>query len=685
MTSDARHRFRRLLGAAAATALVLLGVTTLPALATGSIGTSVGFEDDDGDLAAASLTDWNSFSSAAWTGTAPTRDVGPTTVSGWQILGLEDWSATTSDSGFAGGTKQDDTCPTVIGSKADNKADLKRAYLASKSGSNGHIFLMLAWVRIPQNTTSASSHVAFEFNGGDTPCGAKSSGLVERSAGDMLVVYDFEGGGGAPVIHLSRWITTAGSGPAGTCDITSHTAPCWNTSVTLTATDPLAAEAGVNTASAVSDAFSPEDETLGQSEFGEAGLDLTNAGVFAANSCQSFGTVYAVSRTSGNSGTAQMKDLVGPADFNLSNCTSSTVTTPKLSDGTTSIGVGGVSIGTGSVQVKDSAVVSISGGSLPSASGSVDFWLCKVDSPGLCTTGGTSIGSTTLSGTFPATVTSPAATVTSAGRYCWRAVYSGIEASGIPSSSDSSASECFTVTPVTPTLSTSAGADVLLGNAVTDTATLGGAATQPASPIITTTGAVGAAAGGAITFKLYGPSDTACGALVYTSSGVSVAGNGDYTASYTPTAPGTYHWVASYGGNAPNTLSALHNGDCTDSAETVVVTTTPSSLTSTQRWVPNDSVTVSAAAGGNLAGSVTFTLFTGGTCSGSQVYTTSVGVSGASPVTVSTANTTAVTASGSYSWQVSYDSTNLAQRDIPASCQETSALTIANGGTVTSP
>ena len=29
------------------------------------------WRDDDGDLAAASLTDWNSFSSAAWTGTAP--------------------------------------------------------------------------------------------------------------------------------------------------------------------------------------------------------------------------------------------------------------------------------------------------------------------------------------------------------------------------------------------------------------------------------------------------------------------------------------------------------------------------------------------------------------------------------------------------------------------------------------
>jgi len=80
-----------------------------------------------------------------------------------------------------------------------------------------------------------------------------------------------------------------------------------------------------------------------------------------------------------------------------------------------------------------------------------------------------------------------------------------------------------------------------------------------------------------------------------------------------------------------------------------------------------------------------FTLFTGATCSGTQVYTATVPVAGTSSQTVSTSIATAVTATGTYSWQVSYDSTNAAQRDIPASCQETSSLTIANGGTVTSP
>ncbi len=180
------------------------------------------------------------------------------------------------------------------------------------------------------------------------------------------------------------------------------------------------------------------------------------------------------------------------------------MTTPKTGAGA-DIPAGGLSIGTGVVAVKDSAVVSVTGGTATPA-GSVAFFLCKVDAPGLCTTGGTSVGSTNLTGAaYPVTVVSPTAYVTSAGRYCWRAVFSGDSANGIPGSSDSSATECFTVNPVTPTLPTTAGADVPLGNAVTDSAALGGTATQPANPVINLTGTGGAAAGGTITFKLYGP------------------------------------------------------------------------------------------------------------------------------------------------------------------------------------
>ena len=325
--------------ALASLAALLAVMIALPASA-GPVGVAAGFEDDDGNLvdntdtATSAGIDWNSFDPVVWSphpSTTPNRQTDDKTVSSFKFKGLEDWQATTADSGFAGGTKQDDNCPTVITAKAPNKDDLKRVYLASKTGSDGHTYLELAWVRIPQNTTSPSAHIGFEFNKGNatpTPGCAGPGGLVNRVAGDMLIVYDFEGGStDVPTITLRRWTTS------GACEVSSNSAPCWGVAANLTATG--FAEAKVNVGATALDALtSPAlssttgvsvDSTLGASEFGEAGIDLTGAGVFTSGVCNSFGKVYAVSRSSGNSGTAQMKDLVGPANFSLSNCGAVTI------------------------------------------------------------------------------------------------------------------------------------------------------------------------------------------------------------------------------------------------------------------------------------------------------------------------------------------------------------------------
>jgi hypothetical protein len=227
---------------------------------------------------------------------------------------------------------------------------------------------------------------------------------------------------------------------------------------------------------------------------------------------------------------------------------------------------------------------------------------------------------------------------------------------------------------------------VVLGNPVTDTAGLSGTANQPGTPAINPTTA-GGPAGGSITFQLYGPSDSGCGPLVFTSSTFAVSGDNTYgPASFTPTAIGTYHWVASYTGNPPNTNGTDHNLTCTDSNEDVVVTSVPSTISTAQKWLPNDSATVSAPQGGNLAGHVTFTLYPTNNCTGTPIYgPVDVNVSGASPQTVPTANTTVRTSNATVSWQVSYTSTNPAQRSIPNSCQEQSNLTIDNGQPVSSP
>lgn len=301
--------------------LVAVGAIGVAAVAlAGTIGTASGFEDDDGNLAVDSTFDWNGFSPVTWTGTAPNQSASKTT-SGWALTGLTDAQATTSDSGYAGGVKQDVDCATIKGSKAPNKDDLKRIYLASKT-VNGHVYLNLAWVRIPQNSINASTHVGFEFNQGTTACGGSSDGLVKRTAGDMLIVYDFEGSSsGVATLTVRRWVTS------GACDISQDSPPCWGPAQNLSSSG--FAEAKVNE-QPVTDAVAPTSETLGVSEFGEAGIDLTAAGIFQPGVCTAFGQAEGVSRSSGNSGTAAMEDLVGPGHINLSNC--GTVTIIKNTD-----------------------------------------------------------------------------------------------------------------------------------------------------------------------------------------------------------------------------------------------------------------------------------------------------------------------------------------------------------------
>lgn len=562
------------------------------------------------------------------------------------------------------GVIHDDAVPTLGLTNPNAQVDLRRAWIdTAKEPSNDHDWLYFAWER---DSNNGSGFIAFEFMHQKAPSTctfpatpANTDALIagcnpwaNREAGDFMILWDQQGN--STDLYLREWSEVGGNLVLGAPGLLNE---------------------------------DESDAAYGSDNFrGEAAVDLTAILSGGVPQCLVISNVIP-STVTGNSDTADYKDTVLAPSPELSNCSSTTVTTPKT-------GAGGsiptpFSIGTGVVAVKDSAVVDVQGGD-PDPAGTVSFHLCKVDSPSLCATGGTDVGTVNVTGTaYPVTVPSPTAYVTSAGRYCWRADFSGDPDEGIPASSDSNATECFTVSPVTPTLSTTAGADVLLGNPVSDTATLGGAATQPANPVINLTGAAGAAPGGTITFKLYGPSTTGCGALVYTSAAVTVNGNGSYNSpnpQFVPTAAGDYHWVAEYSGNLPNTNAQTHNTTCNDTAEDVTVNTVPSTMTTAQRWVPNDSATVTASPGGNLKGTVLFEFFTNGTCAGAPAWTQPVAIpdtagagSGSpSPTTVNTTNTTAYTASGSFSWRVSYDSTNLAHNDIAASCKEVSSLNINN-------
>jgi uncharacterized repeat protein (TIGR03803 family) len=99
-----------------------------------------------------------------------------------------------------------------------------------------------------------------------------------------------------------------------------------------------------------------------------------------------------------------------------------------------------------------------------------------------------------------------------------------------------SAPATFTVSPASPTISTTAGGTAVLGSGtpLTDSATLSGGYNET----------------GSITFTLYAPD----GSTVVDSETVTVSGNGTYNTpnGYVPTSTGTYQWVASYSGDANN-------------------------------------------------------------------------------------------------------------------------------------
>jgi hypothetical protein len=294
------------------------------------------------------------------------------------------------------------------------------------------------------------------------------------------------------------------------------------------------------------------------------------------------------------------------------------------------------------------------------------------------------------------------------GRYCWRGDFTS-ETEGVPNASDSSATECFEVKPLTPALDTNAvdaagdpqTDDVPFGSPVYDKAVLSGTANQPGDdgpeatyPSINATN--GAAADGTITFTLYGPGDCTTVATgtsgTNPETGVAVEGDDSYFSSgFTPDAPGDFHWVASYSGSSPNTNGTDHNTDCTDTDEDVTVEQLQPTMDTEQEFVPNDSATITVEAGaGDLSGDVVFKLHVDDTdCSDAAAYESDpIAVSDTDDVgdtslsdTVSSDNTTAYKVNGTtFSWVVTFTSNTDAHLDVTSGCgNETSSITVDNG------
>jgi hypothetical protein len=117
---------------------------------------------------------------------------------------------------------------------------------------------------------------------------------------------------------------------------------------------------------------------------------------------------------------------------------------------------------------------------------------------------------------------------------------------------------------------------------------------------------------GTITFKLYGPNDTTCGKGSIQTTTADITGKISVDSpNFTPTLPGTYQYVASYGG--PNNNYLAESGKCGDSGESVQVTVvTPTVTTQASPSVPvGTPFTDSAMVNGGMSptGSITFQVY----------------------------------------------------------------------------
>ena len=577
---------------------------------------------------------------------------------------------TTDTSTYATGSK--DTLP-ISGwqcnkdNNVSSKTDIVNSYAASYS-SGGSRFIYFAQER---NTNTGDANVGFWFLQDGVSCTSNGGATTFTGAhkdGDLFIVSAFSNGGTVSTIDVYRWV----GGANGALDPTpvAHGADCEGPA--------LGDDKACATSNKVSDGTNGTITTpwltankidgvghsLRTSMFFEGTVNLTLSNL--DDKC--FNSFLGNTRSS-TSLTATIFDFSGGT---IGECMPTLVTTPKSgADGTGSFPAGGTTIpADGTLIVRDSAVLAVEG--LSAWDSSIAFFLCgpsDLGSSGTCTSGGVSVGS--VDADAAGTYLSPAATVTSVGRYCWRAEFAGDASVGLTGKTDSAITECFKVLPRTPTLSTNAGPDVAFGQPITDTATLGNTANRPGSGGPTgSNGTInptvaGAAAGGQITFRLY-KGDVCSEANQVYSTTVNVSGNGVYgPVSFTPTSPGTYRWVASYPGDAPNTSAAAAQA-CLDANEDVVVSQIPTTLKTRQSWIPNDTATVGAAAGNlGAGGTVEFKLYDSADCSGTAIYSENRPITGGSPTeTVSTTNTTFAITTGfadaansvkqPYSWRVTY-------------------------------
>jgi hypothetical protein len=805
-----------------------LTILSMLALAVGTATTAFADNSSGCDFAASGSTPSCSspLAGSTFAGGDGNLLTNPTTfgTTDWQnVAGLHagfDLPSGTGDNSFGQGTKEDNPMVTVVtGSIPPNKSDLTRFYEASEFSSvNNHNFLYLAWER---TNALGTANMDFEINQQAQPdlttAGPKT---LVRTAGDLLVTYDFTNGGGKPVIGLLRWLISA-MNPAvpgfstNTCQA-SNTFPCWGDLATLDGTDSIAA---VNNLDPVTDPLFPNSPNyinpVPALQFGETAIDLTKANVFPAGTCEAFGSTFVTSRSSA-SFTAEIKDFIAPVPVNISNCGAIKIikhTDPRGKDqvfsytsnlpaeaagtvggvpqggvacpGNSSAGVqsnGSFCLNDAGNSTSDSASntvynnallvgtytvtegadpagftfesLSCTGGTTSTSgktamitlapgdqvvctyvnqlntatmstqvstttpvfpgqavhdtatvtgnqaadtpSGTVTFFLCGPLATGACSSGGTTIGTGTLSGSgATASANSPDVNTSTsslaAGRYCFRAEWPGDTNYPTPLTEfggTNGTNECFTVQqiPTTTTTTPSVGhaGTTTFGSSVTDHAIVQAQQSGDGTPT------------GTVTFFVCDPTQVSggtcpdgTGTQVGTPVTTTAVANSTPPASSADSIAVTVNKTGTWCFRAVYTPGGANGGNYTgsedaSSGECFTVTDTTTSA-SAQTWVPNDTATVTPANGAPLNGTLSAQLYTGDNCgatsgsavSGQLYLKTLTNATSAADRTLTTNNTTfTVSTSTSVSWLITFTSSD-PNVSSSSHCESTS-LTITN-------
>jgi hypothetical protein len=559
--------------------LLVVGVVTIfgAAIALANLAGST-FESNDGNLVVntAGNTDWVN---------APNRVRGDDLASG------------TSDNSFGQGTKEDDPAVTVVtGSIPPQKSDLTRFYVASEFASNSN-FLYLAWER---SNVLGSANMDFELNQQAQPnlttTGPKT---LNRTAGDILITFDF-GGSGNPVLGLLKWVTT---GATSQC-FSANALPCWGNRVNLSAAG--FADGAVNSVT-VTDPIA--NVSLPAGTFGEAAINLTASGVFPAGTCEALGSAFLKSRSSA-SFPAEVKDFVAPQPVNISNC--GTIKIRKVTEN------GDDTFGYTTTGGLSPATFNLSNGGL------------RTYGPGTVLPGSYSVSESTVPTGW--TLKSLVCTASGAGT---SATPSGATVSITMAPAGIVDCTYTNHTKIQPTIATQLSKNpVAINETMHDSATLSGATGD---------------AGGTVTYHAYAGANTCSGTDLLNSTVTVTAGNVPDSAGISFANAGTYSFQAVYSGDTNNKTAT---SDCT-TEQLVVGKNSPSSSTA-QNLIPNDAFTLSGATG-SAGGTITFNLYSPSapTCSGTPALTQTVNVSGNG--TYNTTNTTFIaSAEGTWRWASSY-------------------------------